>query len=162
MSSDAFTEVERRFLAELEHRGVRYLVVGMTAAVLQGARGVTEDIDLWFERLDDPRIAEAARSVGGLFVSGTFGMRPPMLGGALGDRFDVVTNVDGADDFAAERSRAVLIVVSGVELPVMPLARVIVSKKASGRSKDLAQLPALEEALAVLEAERDTDENDGK
>lgn len=84
-----------------------------------------------------------------------------LVGGALGDRFDVVATVDGADDFAAERSRAVFIVVSGVRLPVMPLARVVVSKKASGRKKDLAQLPALEEALAVLEAERDTEESRG-
>lgn len=141
MSGDAFTDVERRFLEELERRNVRYLVVGMTAAVLQGARGVTE----------------AARSVGAIYVSGTFGMRPPMLGGALGDRFDVVTNVDGAEDFAAERSRAVMIIVSGVSLPVMPLARVAASKRASGRAKDLAQLPALEEALAVQAAERDSD-----
>ena len=89
MSERAFTDVERRFLQELEARGVRYLVIGMTAAVLQGARGVTEDVDLWFERLDDAGIAEAARAVGGLWVSGSFGMRPPMLGGALGDRFDV-------------------------------------------------------------------------
>jgi hypothetical protein len=161
VSSDAFTEAERRFLQELERRGVRYLVVGMTEAALQGARGVTEDIDLWFERLDDPALGEAARAASGLFVSGTFGMRPPMLGGVLGDRFDVVTHVDGADDFAAERSRAVFIVVSGVKLPVMPLARVVVSKRASGRKKDLAQLPPLEEALAVLEAERERDESGG-
>jgi hypothetical protein len=127
----------------------------MTAAVLQGARGVTEDIDLWFERLDDPHIAEAARSVGGLWVSGSFGMRPPMLGGALGDRFDVVTHVDGADTFAIERARAVFVVVDGQMLPLMPLARVLASKRASKRAKDLAQIPALEEALAVLDDRED-------
>lgn len=121
MIDGAFTEVERRFLEELERRGIRCLVVGMTAAVLQGARGVTEDIDLWF---------------------------------------DVVTNVDGAEDFAIERASALVVVVSGVSLPIMPLARVVASKKASGRAKDLAQLPALEEALAVAEAERETDPNE--
>jgi hypothetical protein len=149
MIEEALTDVERRFLSELDRLGVRYIVIGMTAAVLQGARGATEDIDLWFERLDDPRISDAARTVGGIWVSGTFGTRPPMLGGALGDRFDVVTHVDGADDFATEHARVVHVIVSGISLPLMPLSRVLVSKRASGRSKDQAQIPALEEALIV-------------
>lgn len=147
----ALTDEERSFLLELEARGVRFLVIGMTAAVLQGARGVTEDIDLWFERLDDPRIGEAARAAGGFYVSGSFGMRPPALGGALGERFDVVTHVHGADSFEAERGRAIALELEGVVLPIMPLARVLASKRASGRPKDLAQIPALEEAIAVLE-----------
>jgi hypothetical protein len=149
--SAVFTKVQRRFLEELGRRRVPYLVVGMTAAVLQGVRVVTRDVDLWFERLDDPRIAEAARAVGAIWVSGTFGMRPPMLGGVLGERFDVVTNVDGADSFATERARAVKIEVAGLELPVMPLARVLATKRASARPKDLAQIPAIEETIAVME-----------
>jgi hypothetical protein len=151
----AFTEPERNFLLELQRRGVEFIVIGMTAAVLQGARGVTEDIDLWFKRLDDPEIGAAAKAVGGIWVSGTFGMRPPMLGGALGDRFDVVTNVDGADSFDEEKSRVVVMAVSGVRLPLMPLSRVLASKRASGRPKDKAQIPALEEALAVI-SDRDS------
>ena len=147
----ALTEDERRFLQALEERGVPFLVIGMTAAVLQGARGVTEDIDLWFERADDPRIAEAARAAGGFYVSGSFGLRPPALGGSLGDRFDVVVHVHGAEAFDVERARAVAIDVEGVVLPVMPLARVLASKRVSGRPKDLAQIPALEEALAAAE-----------
>jgi predicted nucleotidyltransferase len=149
--SGALTEGERRFLEELERRGVRFLVIGMTSAVLQGARGVTEDIDLWFERLDDPRIGEAARAAGGFYVSGSFGMRPPAFGGAIGDRFDVVTHVHGAEPFDLELGRAVTVEVEGIALRLMPLARVLASKRASGRPKDLAQIPALEEALAATE-----------
>jgi hypothetical protein len=37
---------------------------------------------------------------------------------------------------------------------VLPLARIIASKKAAGRAKDLAMLPALEDALRALEARR--------
>ena len=61
----ALSDAERRFLEELRSRKVRFLLVGMSAALLQGARGATEDLDLWFERLDDPAIAEAARAAGG-------------------------------------------------------------------------------------------------
>jgi hypothetical protein len=41
------SESERRFLLALNELGVRYLIVGMSAALLQGARGATEDVDLW-------------------------------------------------------------------------------------------------------------------
>jgi hypothetical protein len=36
---------------------------------------------------------------------------------------------------------------------VLPLTRIIVSKRAANRPKDVAALPALEAALAVLEDE---------
>lgn len=76
---------ERRFLSELHQRGVRYLLIGASAANAQGARIATVDMDLWFE-----------------------------------------------------------------DLKILPLERIIVSKRAAGRRRDLAQIPALEEALAVL------------
>ena len=37
MADSNLTEAERRFLAELEARGVAYMIVGLTAATLQGA-----------------------------------------------------------------------------------------------------------------------------
>ena len=40
------TAAERTFLAELARLGVRFMVVGMSGALIQGARGATEDIDL--------------------------------------------------------------------------------------------------------------------
>jgi predicted nucleotidyltransferase len=155
----ALSESERAFLNALDRLGVRYLVVGMSAALLQGARGLTEDIDLWFERLDDPRIGEAANSVGGVWVIGTFDLRPPTLGGeALGDRFDVVTHAHGLASFASEYSEAITVPVDGLKIPVLPLERVIASKRAAGRLKDKAVLPLLEAALTVLREEQEQGE----
>jgi hypothetical protein len=37
---------ERRFLSELHQRGVRYLLIGASAANAQGARIATVDMDL--------------------------------------------------------------------------------------------------------------------
>lgn len=143
-------EGERTFLRALSDMGVRFLIVGMSAALLQGARGATEDIDLWFERLDDPRIGDAARRAGGFWVSGTYGMRPPGLGGeALGDRFDVIVNMHGLGSFSQEFGNAVPVEIDGVAVLVLGLDRIIASKRAAGRPKDLAQLPVLEEALVV-------------
>ena len=150
---------ERRFLLELHQRGVRCLLIGASAANAQGARIATVDMDLWFEDAADPRIAEAAKAAGGVLVSGAFGMRPPQIGGlAKADRFDVVTHADGLDSFEREFGRAKSIEIDEITLKVLPLERIIVSKRAAGRSRDLAQIPALEEALAVLKERQPEDQ----
>ena len=41
------TERELRFLRELVRHNVRFLIVGLSAAALQGAPVVTQDVDLW-------------------------------------------------------------------------------------------------------------------
>jgi predicted nucleotidyltransferase len=150
MPNSALSDSERGFLLELRDRNVPFMVVGVSAALLQGAPIATQDIDLWFERLDDPRIGEAAVAVGGIWVSGAFGMRPPALGGALGDRFDVVTHMHGLRTFAEEAQSTVEVSMDGVPVRVLRLDRIIASKRAAGRAKDLAQIPALEATLAAL------------
>ena len=49
----ALEPAERDFLRVLNELGVRYMIVGVTAASMQGARVATEDIDLWFEEVSD-------------------------------------------------------------------------------------------------------------
>jgi predicted nucleotidyltransferase len=151
LADSTLSEPERQFLEELNRRGVRYLLVGVSAAVLQGATTATQDVDLWFETLDDPGIAEAARAAGGVWIPGGFGARPPAIGGeALGDRFDVVVHMHGLASFNAEYQAAKEMTVDGIPLRVLPLERIIESKRALGRKRDIAQIPALEEALAAL------------
>jgi predicted nucleotidyltransferase len=148
----ALTSGERALLEALVRRGVRFMIVGLGAAVLQGANTATRDIDLWLEDLSDPRIGEAVRDAGGIWISGSFGMRPPQVGGdVIGDRIDVVTHLDGLGKFADEYENAVEVEVDGVKLRVLRLERIIASKRAAKRTKDLAALPALEEALAALD-----------
>jgi hypothetical protein len=105
--SEALSGGERRLLQELLARKLRFMLVGMSAALIQGVRGSTEDIDLWFENLADPRIGEAVRAAGGIWISGSFGLGPPRIGGdAVGERFDVVTHMSGLGTFAAEQQHA--------------------------------------------------------
>lgn len=141
------TTAERAFLEALNELGVRYLLVGMSAALLQGARGATEDIDLWFESIADPRIDEAARRAGGFFVTRT---QPPMLGGALGDRFHVVLTMSGLPDFGAEHAAAIREDFDGVEVAILPLERILHSQRAAGRTKDEPGVHQIEVALRVL------------
>lgn len=156
MEGSILTDGERRFLGELEALGVRYLIVGMSAALLQGARGATEDIDLWFEDLSDPRIAQAVRAAGGIWVSESFGMGQPRIGGEeLSKRLDVVVHMSGLGAFATEYGGVRRETVEGVTLPLLPLRRILESKRAAGRPKDLAAAHAIEEALLLIDAENE-------
>ncbi len=146
-SSDTpFTEQETALFRELEVRGVRFVLVGLAAAVLQGADTTTQDLDLWFESLADPRIAQAARAAGGFYATRT---QPPMRSGSGLDRIDVVTHCDGLRPFADELDNTTRIDIAGVELRVLDLDRIIASKEAAGRPKDLAVLPQLRAALTA-------------
>ena len=157
MPDYALEEPERALLAALTDLGVRFMVVGVTAASMQGARVATEDIDLWFADLNDSRLSEAARRAGGIWIAGHFGMQPPAFGGRIGDRFDVVLNMTGLKSFDDEYPGAKALEIDGIPVRVLPLSRIIASKRAANRPKDQAALPALEAALAVM-----TDEKEAK
>jgi hypothetical protein len=62
--------------------------------------------------------------------------------------------MDGLGSFVEELANTRELVVDGIALRVLRLARILASKRASVRSKDLAAIPALEEALAAAEATR--------
>lgn len=124
------------------------MMVGMSAGLVQGAQGMTHDIDLWFERNDDPRIAAAARSAGGFWMSG-FGMRPAGVAGDGLEDLDVVSHMHGLRSFDEEYARSLEFLIDELPVRVLPLERIICSKRATNRAKDQAQIPALEDALAV-------------
>ncbi len=152
MPDSTLSIAEQTFLTGLITRSVRFMIVGMSGALLQGARGVTEDIDLWFDDVTDPRIAEAVREAGGVWISGAFGMGPPRIGGdALSERFDVVTSMTGLGAFGEEALHVRYEEVDGIRLPVLALRRIVASKIAANREKDRAVLPTLFDALAVLD-----------
>lgn len=147
----ALTTAERALLEALNDLGVRYLIVGMGAALLEGAPATTQDLDLWFGRIDEDRLREAARRAGGLYTAG-FGLQPPAIGGEGLDRVDLVLIADGLESFEREYAGAREYELDGVRVKVLPLERVIVSKRAAQRPKDSAQIPILEAALAARKA----------
>jgi hypothetical protein len=153
MVDSALEAPERALLAAMTDLGVRFMIVGATAATMQGARVATDDIDLWLSDLEDPRLGEAARRAGGIWVGGHFGVQPPTFGGAIGDRFDIVLSMSGLESFEAEYRGAKVLAIDDVPVRVLPLRRIIASKRAANRPKDRAALPALEAALTVIEDE---------
>jgi hypothetical protein len=151
----ALTPAERALFSGLRERGVRFLIVGLGAAVLEGAPVATQHIDVWFETLDSDQIALAAKDAGGFWISG-FGMQPPSFGGDELSRIDVVLTAHGLRRFVDEYEAGVDREIEGVVVRVLPLDRVIASKRATGRPKDVASLPALE---ATLRARQDLDKS---
>ncbi len=146
MDDFALTPAERALFAALRSRGVKFLVIGMSAAVLEGAPVATQDIDLWFESLDTDQITLAAQDAGGFWISG-FGMQPPAFGGDGLSRVDVVLTAHGLGSFADEYAGGVEREIEGVVVRILPLDRVIASKRSTARPKDAAGLPALEATL---------------
>lgn len=137
---------EAEFLRELVRSRTPFMIVGASAAILQGYDGGTKDIDLWFASTSDAGLDRAARKLGGMFV---WRANPPVLSGDALSRFDVVNNMDGLSTFKEEYSNAVDVQVDDFTVKLLPLDRIIDSKIAANRDKDRASIPALKAALAA-------------
>lgn len=146
-----FTDRELRFVRELVGHQVPFLIVGLSAAALQGAPVVTQDVDLWFRSLEDPGLTAALRQVGGAYVAPTL-HTPPMLAGEGLELFDIVLQMSGLRSFDEEFEDALELTVGDVVTRVLPLKRILASKRAADRPKDRAVVPVLEEVVALQAA----------
>lgn len=143
-----FGDGERRFLRELNRQGVKFMIVGLSAAAVQGAPVATQDVDLWFRDLDDPGLRRALRRVGAVFVP-SIGLNPPALAGACVQLFDVVTHMHGLEDFDSEWPRARDVRIGSLKVRVLSIEQIIRSKRALGRPKDKLALRVLADSLAT-------------
>jgi hypothetical protein len=149
------SESELRILETLVRHRVPFMVVGLSAAALQGAPVVTEHVDLWIEDLSDPKLARALQAVGAAYVP-PFGFNPPMLAGPGSEPFDLVLTMSGLGAFREELKSAVGIRLGALQLKVLPLERILASKTAAGRPKDKLVVPVLGNTLRTLEAQGPT------
>jgi len=143
------SEGEIQLLESLVSHRVRFMVVGLSAAALQGAPVVTEDVDLWFEDLNARNLLEALRKVGAGYVP-PFGNNPPMIAGRHSEPFDVVLSMSGLGRFADEIKLARDIRVGGIRLKVLSLERILLSKTAANRPKDKLVLGVLKNTLRAI------------
>lgn len=142
------SDEEVALLRALVAEGVEFMVVGMSAAILQSAPGVTQDVDLWFKRGQADQLTRACRSVGATYY---WRSTPPRIAGPGVEQVDVVWNCEGLESFTTEYAGAVEAEVApGLVVKVLPLDRVVVSKRAAGRPKDKAVLPMLVDVLRTL------------
>ena len=122
----------------------------MSAAILQGVPATTLDTDLW---IDLPprqymRVIRLALSLGAR-------MRANTVVALTDDSLvNFVYSVGGLRSFAAEYRNAIWLKWNGIKIPVLPLSRIIKSKEAVAREKDLAHLPLLRKILKTARASK--------
>lgn len=102
------------FVKALDEEKIRFILIGMMAAIEQGAPLMTVDYDFW-----------------------------------VGTQVNVVFQPDGLRSFDTEYTAGRVTTLEGRSIRVLPLARVIASKRAAGREKDLVALPVLERTLRL-------------
>lgn len=142
------SENEVALLRSLVKCRVRFMVVGLSAAAMQGAPVVTQDVDLWFDNLNDPRLAQALRAVGAAYVP-PIQLNPPMLAGPGSQPFHMVLRMDGVGSFGEEYQNAKTVRLAGLKLKVLSLERILASKVAAHRAKDMEVIPVLQDVLLV-------------
>lgn len=138
----------KEFLALLNARKVKYLVIGGYAVAFHGAPRNTKDLDIWL--LIDPvnagRVVEALADFG----FGSLGLKPTdfmetdviiQLGFAP-NRIDLILGAPGVDFETCYQARAET-VIDEIIVPFIDRENLILNKKAAGRLQDLADVEAL-------------------
>jgi hypothetical protein len=115
----------------------------MTAAILQGVMMNTLDTDIW---VDLPtrqymRLWKLIREQGGTALSQTLYVLED------GKVVNFLFAVDGLRSFAAEYRQALNFKIENLAVKVLPLERILKSKKTIMRDKDLPHIPRIEDAL---------------
>ena len=116
----------------------------MNAAILQGVPATTLDTDIW---VDVPE-REYMRLINFSIGLGATMVRQTVVSLTDDSLVNFCYRIGGAASFATEYARAALVKWNGIEIKVLPLARIIRSKEAAGRDKDLAVLPLLRDIAA--------------
>ena len=148
MPESKFTPAQAEELADAFAReGVDYLFIGKSGAILLGYPDTSQDIDVFLPRSREnaERVLAALRTLGfALDATATMsiiaGSEIVLLkGGPFA--LDLIHSPDGIESFDAAKARRI---VTG-KFPVASLDDIIASKRATGREKDLADVPRLEQ-----------------
>lgn len=139
----------KEFLSLLNSNEVKYLLIGGYAVSFYGYVRATADMDVWVERSSENavRVVQSLKEFG--FTSegsspefftqkrkvARMGI-PPM-------RIEVLTSISGVD-FAECYPRRCSVVIDGVNVDVISVNDLLVNKRASNRTKDLADVEELE------------------
>jgi hypothetical protein len=115
----------------------------MTAAVMQGVMMNTMDIDLWVDLPTRQYIQlwKLVHAQGGSALSKTLYVLDD------GKVVNFLFSVTGLRSFASEYQGAVSSKIDGLPVKVLPLNRILQSKKVIRRDKDLVHIPLIENVL---------------
>ncbi len=116
----------------------------MTAAVLQGVSVTTFDTDIW---VDLPE-RQYSRLANLLVKQNAMVMAPTLYVLEDGKLINFLFSVNGLRSFASEFKLAHTAVLAGEKVKVLPLERILKSKKTILRDKDRVHIPLIEKVIA--------------
>ena len=133
----------------LNKAGVDYIMVGGWAVNLHGYVRATIDLDIWI--LADRENARKVYAALGEFGAPLGEVKPEDFAqdgtifqiGVAPCRIDVINKIDGVK-YAEASSRAIQKTIEGIPVRIISLEDLIANKRASGRTKDLADAEILE------------------
>ena len=134
-----------RLVGALRAEKIRFQLIGMSAAVLQGVPVVTHDVDLW---IDLPS-RQYMTPVNVAIRQGAKMIRNTVVELADGMLVNFVYKVRGLASFATELLKARILKFHGCDIPVMPLESIRRSKAAVMRDKDLAHIHYIDQTLRL-------------
>ena len=142
----------RDILLILSEKKVKFLLVGAYAMAAHGYPRSTMDIDLWV--MPDPEnailILQALEDFGAPIgdLSAKDLQKEDLIFqiGIAPRRIDILTSIDGLK-FNEAFAHSEIINIEGISIHVLSISDLIINKRATGRTKDLADAEALEETL---------------
>lgn len=145
------TQDGRDLLVELAAAGVRFVVVGAHALAVHGVSRATVDLDVLVEPEPEnaDRVILALRQFGAPLaahrISRSDFERPDTIYqlGLPPNRIDVITSIDGVS-FEQAWAGHVESNVDGLSVPFLGRTELLTNKRTTGRTKDLADVEALE------------------
>jgi hypothetical protein len=133
------------FLKALREENIDCILIGAMAAIEQGAPLMTVDYDFWV-RLPERqyvRLLTIVQRQGGTVRAQTLYELKD------GTQVNAIFQPDGLRSFDAEWKISRWSELESIPVKVLPLQRVIASKKAANRDKDVAVLPILQRTLRL-------------
>lgn len=139
------------FIAALLDARARFLVVGAHAMAVHGVVRGTQDLDLWIEPTgrNASRVWEAFDRFGapvevlGITTEDLTRKDTVIQIGLPPNRIDLLTSLSGVETFTEAWGDREIHEIRSREVPFLGRATLIANKRASGRTKDLADLEAL-------------------
>ena len=135
-----------RLVGALRDEKIRCIVIGMSAASIQGVPGSTVDVDLWL----DLRPRQYIRALNLAVREGAQVVRNTVVELLDGTLVNFVYEVTGLSSFKSVFPKASKLKWEGVEVAVLPLELIKQSKEAIRRPKDLLHIEMIKERLEVI------------
>jgi hypothetical protein len=133
------------FIKALQEEKIPCILIGMMAAIRQGAPLMTIDYDFWVKLPERQyvRLLAIVQRLGGTILART------LYELSDGTHVNAVFGPDGLRSFDVEYRRSKAMELEGLSVRILPLERIIASKRAAGRDKDIVALPILERTLRL-------------